>query len=201
MHIADGPTGDRPLQLSAAISTLGQSVLVWDFRSQLHLKWLAASGVSQGLEAELGLTAAPVALTALYGGNIALRRGDTWTSILQAPDELALEGGTSTAPVIGPAPAWLSALISTDLFRARGGLAYAAVSRPTTPATPCAHTVQLFSPSGVLCGTLVFHWKDGACVPRDFTIGPEGTVVQQSPDDDCTGSGCHCAYHVWPGFL
>jgi hypothetical protein len=189
--IKTGPGGDEPLWLTGGVSALGQSLVTFDFQAHLHALWLDASGTALGAEiAGDPMSPSHPVLSPLLDGSMVFQNGGVWK--LQFPNV-----GTTVVP----APAWLAADANTKLETVRGRKAYALLPFGGASAKPCEQRVEIRAPSGRLCGTLTFKYGTGACITKDIDVGWDGTVIQQSPVETCSGSTCTCSHRWWPRLL
>jgi hypothetical protein len=103
-----------------------------------------------------------------------------------------------------PAPEWLSKHPDTSLQVVRGGRAYARLPFRGQASPDCSQSIEVLTPSGTSCGSTRFALGDSACTTGAITVGYDGTVVQQWPQqlEHCNDAGsCSCTWRWWPGLL
>lgn len=101
----------------------------------------------------------------------------------------------------GTPPDWLTALPGTTLRFTRRNQGYALIPPSGLSVAACEQRVEIFAPSGRHCGTVVFHEDDTPCTTGSIDEAWDGTVVQQSARDGCSGATCTCSHRWWPGLL
>jgi len=100
-----------------------------------------------------------------------------------------------------PPPSWLEARSSTTLHMARGGRAYAVISPPTSGGA-CQATIEVVTPSGKTCGTVVFPGEQSSFCFVSLTVGYDGTVIEKVNERSTgAGGGRVCGFSWWTGFL
>jgi hypothetical protein len=158
--------------------------------------WLDHSGKAGEIfeAADIGPIPRVVVLTPRVESGLFMQRGDDGRWIRQFD---AFGPGQ-------PPPSWLESRPSTTLHMARGGRAYAVISRPAS-AGACQATIEVVAPSGKSCGTAVFPGEQssfgGSCA-ASLTVGYDGTVIEKL-DERSTGAGGGrvCGFSWWTGFL
>jgi hypothetical protein len=126
-------------------------------------RWLDAAGniLTPWFVISTGGTSA-FSLRALIGGGAAVMQDEVWRAVV--PSGMA----AAQSP-----PAWLRDRTARDLSIVRGRRAYAFTPRGS------AASVEVVSPSGMLCGTL-------ALSGNDASVGSDGTVITIAGDGGCT---------------
>ena len=100
-----------------------------------------------------------------------------------------------------PPPSWLEARSSTTLHMARGGRAYAVISPPTSGGA-CQAAIEVVTPSGKTCGTVVFPGEQSSFCFVSLTVGYDGTVIEKVNERSTgAGGGRVCGFSWWTGFL
>jgi hypothetical protein len=168
--------------------------------------WIDTSGkpgsVFEASANDEGVDFGTAALVPRVGSGLFLARqarehsGTVHASWLRQFDPLATSGS--------PAPQWLTAKPDTTLHMAHGGTAYALIDLPRfTP--DCAQRIEMLADSGKSCGSLVFRAAEGACQTAGLTVGYDGTVIQQLPNEfevqQPDISSQTCTWHWWPALL
>jgi hypothetical protein len=179
--------------LGAGVSRSGEMIVTQRVPGTLVWRWLARDGspIASGEALQLDIGANdPVHLEPLLDGGVAARFDGAWSAVIP-------HLGTTAAP----APAWLSARRGTTLRFTRGNRGYA-ILPPRGEALPaCAQVVELRAPSGLLCGRVAIRDGEDSCVGGAVEQGWDGTLIQQSPRDRCSGPSCTCTVRTWPRLL
>jgi hypothetical protein len=159
--------------------------------------WLDHSGKAGEVfeAADLGPVPPAVVLTPRVESGLFLQRADDGRWIRQFD---AFGPGQ-------PPPSWLESRPSTTLHMARGGRAYAVISRPAS-AGACQAMIEVVAPSGKSCGTAVFpgeqsSLRGGSCA-AGLTVGYDGTVIEKLDERSVEAGGAFtCGFCWWTGFL
>jgi hypothetical protein len=179
--------------LGAGVSRRGETIVTYRVPGILAWTWLSRTGtpIATGEVPQIDVGAAdPVHLEPLLDGGVAARFGGAWSAVIPHL------GGTAS-----PAPPWLAARRGTSLRFTRGNRGYA-ILPPRGEALPdCAQVVELRAPSGLLCGRVTIRDGAGGCTGGAVEQGWDGTLLQQSPRDDCSGTACACTVRAWPRLL
>ncbi len=179
--------------LGTGISTVGESLTLWQHSAQLDAWWIDGGGntVASEVRAEdfataIGsatLQAHDLQLVPLLDGALALRSDGSFRRLYP---HLA----TRSAPL----PGWLADRAGWVLRFTRGARGYALLPPAGQPSPDCAQALELRSSSGRLCGRVRLLGGGGACTTGAVDQGWDGTVVQQRAQGGCR-------YRFWPGLL
>jgi hypothetical protein len=188
------PSPSEPLFFGGGVSTSGDALVLAQHSAQLDVAWIArgASGPIAAATAErvedsaavvgAGLTHA-LDLLPLLDGGVAVRSDGTWR---RRYDHLAT--------VSGALPDWLAQRPDWSFRFTRGNRGHAAFPPPGRASADCTQSIDLVSPSGLLCGRVTLREEGSGCTTGVVDQGWDGTVVQQSGNDPCT-------YRWWPRLL
>lgn len=189
----------NPAFAVGGVSTLGDGLVLWNRGPLRELVWIAGSGeLTSSIFDDDPFTVQPSGsgatpsyrLAPLLDGSIVLQEAGQWT-------RRYAHRATSGAP----APDWLVTRPGTALRFTRGNRGYALMPAPRTTVAPCEQRVEIFAPSGLHCGTVAFREGDASCTTGTIDEAWDGTVVQQSARDGCSGTSCTCSHRWWPGLL
>jgi hypothetical protein len=129
-------------------------------------------------------------LAPLLDGSVVLQEAGQWTRRYAYQ---ATSGGARARLARG-AP-------GNTLRFTRGNQGYALMPPSGLSVAAREQRVEIFAPSGRHCGTVVFHEGDAPCTTGSIDEAWDGTVVQQSARDGCSGATCTCSHRWWPGLL
>lgn len=137
-----------------------------------------------------GIYGSSLALAPLYDGSLVLQMNGQW--VLRIPRRAT----SSTA-----APAWLVSHPNTQLEWIRGGRGYGLTPFGFQSVSVCRQQISLHAQDGTFCGNATFSVDSAACTTRQIDIGRDGTVIQVSPRNTCSGGACTCTRRWWPQVL
>lgn len=189
-----GASGEHTIAFMAAgVSSLGESLTVWQHSAQLDVWWIDGAGTEvateeraesfSGVIGSETLHSHDLQLFPLLDGGLALRSNGTFRRVYP-------HLSTRTAAL----PAWLSNRAAWTFRFTRGNRGYALLPPAGQPSADCRQTVDLLSPSGRLCGRVTLPGDGSPCATGAVDQGWDGTLVQQRSQDGCR-------YRFWPGLL
>jgi hypothetical protein len=189
--VGGGGASDLAHELAAAVSTAGSAFALRDGQGGfLVASWVHPDGSSQPVD--LGeRRGGDFLLLPLVDGGIAIRVSGAWigqvrahSGVLDLPPTWGFDAGPGRRVALLP--------------RARG---YVTLPTGGATASPCEQTLEIVAPSGAYCGRVLLRFSDGACTTKRVDMGLDGTLLQQSPTDGCSGGRCTCTHAWWSGAL
>ncbi|MGZ6142887.1 MAG: hypothetical protein ACXWLM_06090 [Myxococcales bacterium] len=182
---SSGPLASAAAIVAAGADGSGSSLVVFAGATPgtLDAQWFGPRAqASTGLFPLLNDAPGWLTVSPALGGGVLIRGYD----LPARTGHLCLLATDATACT--PPPAWMLSRPGADLHVARGGRAWASLTR----AANCADSVEIIAPDGTSCGSAEL--SQGACDRPRPEVGVDGTVVQAT-------TGPPAAWSWWPAML